>query len=245
MGCSKESLVVVIRHLWLTLTEMKESEKMAQLDSPVSPQGIFYDAVGSFSERFLEAQKLDHVPARPCRVPERCSMRRKALLSASDVQMFRKVACWRGCSSVPLHVASDSAIEVIPSTDQGGARSRTLKRLAECLLLWADVNLNSIREFCVPGHLNCGVDMLSREGVVHGEWRLQPQMVQLIWSLFREAVLSQDQTMEGTHPSVWCQSLFSPALDEDVEWNEVLRRCEAFHSSRLSLPLATLTGWMC
>lgn len=55
----------------------------------------------------------------------------------------------------------------------------------------------------------------------------------------------QDQTIEWMHPSAWCQSLFSPALEEDVEWNEVLRRCEAFHSSRLSLPLATLTGWMC
>lgn len=76
-------------------------------------------------------------------------------------------------------------------TDHGGVRSRTLKRLAERLLLWADANLDSIRAFYVPGRLNCGMDMPSREGVVHGEWRLHPQMVQLIWSLFREAVLSQ------------------------------------------------------
>lgn len=41
MGCSMESLVFVIHHLWLTLMEMKESEKMPLLDSRQSPRSLW------------------------------------------------------------------------------------------------------------------------------------------------------------------------------------------------------------
>ncbi|KAL1268999.1 hypothetical protein QQF64_031288 [Cirrhinus molitorella] len=48
------SLVVLHRHLWLTLTEMQDAEKRQHLDSPVSPQGLFGEA---FSEKYTEALK--------------------------------------------------------------------------------------------------------------------------------------------------------------------------------------------
>ncbi len=57
IGRCMGSLVTLMRHLWLTLTDMRESEKAQLLDAPISPLGLFSDAVGSFSEKSLEAQK--------------------------------------------------------------------------------------------------------------------------------------------------------------------------------------------
>ncbi len=46
------SLVVLERHLWLNLTEMKEAYKVPFLDSQVSPTGLFGPAVEGLTERF-------------------------------------------------------------------------------------------------------------------------------------------------------------------------------------------------
>lgn len=51
------SLVGLQHNLWLTLMEMRNSEKVQLLDTLISPHGLFDDAVGSFSEKFLEVQK--------------------------------------------------------------------------------------------------------------------------------------------------------------------------------------------
>ncbi|KAL0163879.1 hypothetical protein M9458_039632, partial [Cirrhinus mrigala] len=52
IGRSLASLVVLKRHLWLTLTEIKDADKVPFLDSPVSPTGLFGPAVEGFVERF-------------------------------------------------------------------------------------------------------------------------------------------------------------------------------------------------
>lgn len=39
------SLVVLKRHLWLTLTEIKDVDEVPFLDSPVSPTGLFGPAI--------------------------------------------------------------------------------------------------------------------------------------------------------------------------------------------------------
>ncbi len=57
IGRNMGNLVVLDRHLWLTLTELKDSEKTALLDAPVNPSGLFGAAVETFTERFVEAQK--------------------------------------------------------------------------------------------------------------------------------------------------------------------------------------------
>ncbi len=57
IGLSMSSLVVLERHLWLTLTEMKEADKVPFLDAPVSSNSLFGPAVEGFAERFTEAQK--------------------------------------------------------------------------------------------------------------------------------------------------------------------------------------------
>ncbi len=41
IGRNMGNLVVLDCHLWLTLTELKDSEKTALLDAPVNPSGLF------------------------------------------------------------------------------------------------------------------------------------------------------------------------------------------------------------
>ncbi len=57
IGRSMASLVVLERHLWLTLTEIKDADRVSFLDAPISPSGLFGPAVEGFTERFTEAQK--------------------------------------------------------------------------------------------------------------------------------------------------------------------------------------------
>ncbi len=57
IGRNMGNLVLLDCHLWLTLTELKDSEKTALLDAPVNPSGLFGAAVVTFTERFIEAQK--------------------------------------------------------------------------------------------------------------------------------------------------------------------------------------------
>ncbi len=57
IGRSISSLVLLERHLWLTLMEMKEADKIPFLDAPVSSNSLFGPAVEGFTERFKEAQK--------------------------------------------------------------------------------------------------------------------------------------------------------------------------------------------
>ncbi len=54
IGRNMGNLVVLDRHLWLTLNELKDSEKKAL---PVNPSGLLGVAVETFTERFVEAQK--------------------------------------------------------------------------------------------------------------------------------------------------------------------------------------------
>ncbi len=57
IGRSIASLVVLERHLWLTLTEIKDADKVSFLDASMSPSGLFRPAVEGFAEHFTEAQK--------------------------------------------------------------------------------------------------------------------------------------------------------------------------------------------
>ncbi len=54
---SMSSLIVFERHLWLTMKEIKEANKVPFLDTPVSLGSLFGPAVEGFAERFTEAQK--------------------------------------------------------------------------------------------------------------------------------------------------------------------------------------------
>ncbi|KAL0159734.1 hypothetical protein M9458_043459, partial [Cirrhinus mrigala] len=47
IGRSMAALVATERHLWLTLSDMKEKDRVFLLDAPLSPSGLFDDAVNS------------------------------------------------------------------------------------------------------------------------------------------------------------------------------------------------------
>ncbi len=77
-------LVVLERHLWLTLTEIKDADKVSFLDAPISPSGLFGPAVKGFAERFTEAQKASQVmrhflPSAPAQQLLRVALRLRRL----------------------------------------------------------------------------------------------------------------------------------------------------------------------
>ncbi len=55
IGRTMSSLIVLERHLWLTMMEMKEADKVPFLNAPVSLGSLFGPAVEGFAERFTEA----------------------------------------------------------------------------------------------------------------------------------------------------------------------------------------------
>ncbi len=77
----------------------------------------------------------------------------------------------------------------------GYAPCRAWKNACSC----RQMGYLSIRAVHASGSLNRGANMLSREGIVHGEWRLHPQTVKLIWSLFGEAEIDLFALEENAH----------------------------------------------
>ncbi len=57
LGQTMSTLVVQEHHLWLTLVDMRESDKHRFLDSPISQAGLFGEAVEDFAHQFSAAQK--------------------------------------------------------------------------------------------------------------------------------------------------------------------------------------------
>ncbi len=53
----QSTLVVQERHLWLTLADMRESDKHRFLDSPFSQAGLFGEEVEDFAQQFSATQK--------------------------------------------------------------------------------------------------------------------------------------------------------------------------------------------
>ncbi|KAI2660091.1 Transposon Ty3-G Gag-Pol polyprotein [Labeo rohita] len=51
------ALVAAERHLWLTLSDMKEKDRVFLLDAPLSPSGLFGVSVTSVVDRYQEARK--------------------------------------------------------------------------------------------------------------------------------------------------------------------------------------------
>ncbi|KAI2646886.1 ORF V: Enzymatic polyprotein [Labeo rohita] len=96
-------------------------------------------------------------------------------------------------------VRTDSTATVAYINHQGGFRSRCMSQLARHLLLWSQTWLKSLRAVHIPGELNRAADQLSRQSTHPGEWRLHPQVVQLIWSHFGEAQIDLFASPESSH----------------------------------------------
>ena len=57
VGRAMSTMVVQERHLWLCLADMRESDKLRLLNSPVSQTGLFGGAVENFAQQFSAVQK--------------------------------------------------------------------------------------------------------------------------------------------------------------------------------------------
>ncbi len=57
IGQSMAALVAAERQLWLTLSDIKEKDRVFLLDAPLAPTGLFGNAVNSIVNRFQEARK--------------------------------------------------------------------------------------------------------------------------------------------------------------------------------------------
>lgn len=54
-------------------------------------------------------------------------------------------------------------------------------------MLWAQYKFLSLRVIYIKGHMNVGAELLSRQAVMHREWKLQPEIVRQIWEKFYKA----------------------------------------------------------
>ncbi len=107
-------------------------------------------------------------------------------------------------------VRTDNTAVVSYINHQGGLRSRPLCKLAHQILVWSQDKFLSLRAVYIPGHLNVGADILSRQGPRPGEWRLHPEVVKQIWRVFGQAQVDLFATRQTSHCPLW-YSLTHPA----------------------------------
>ncbi|KAI2664367.1 enzymatic polyprotein [Labeo rohita] len=107
-------------------------------------------------------------------------------------------------------VRTDNTAVVYYINHQGGLRSRPLYKLAHQILVWSQDKLLSLRAVHVPGNLNMGADILSRQGQRAGEWMLHPEVVKQIWRVLGQAQVDLFATQENAQCPHWF-SLTHPA----------------------------------
>ncbi len=94
---------------------------------------------------------------------------------------------------------------------QGGLVSKRLCMLVNDLLVWAQSNLRSLKATHVPGKMNHGADMLSRNNV-SGEWMLHPLSVQKICEVFGRARVDLFASVDNSHcPIFFTKSTYALA----------------------------------
>ncbi len=93
---------------------------------------------------------------------------------------------------------------------QGGLRSRPLYKLAHQILLWSQDKFLLLRALFIPGYLNVGPDVLSRQGPRPGEWMLHPEVVKQIWRMFYQVEVDLFATRVNAQCPLWF-SLAPPA----------------------------------
>ncbi len=107
-------------------------------------------------------------------------------------------------------VRTDNTAVVSYINHQGGLRSHPLNKLAHQILVWSQDKFLSLRAIYIPGHLNVGADILSRQGPRPGEWRLHPEVVKQILRVFGQAQVDLFATHQTSHCPLW-YSLTHPA----------------------------------
>ncbi len=116
-------------------------------------------------------------------------------------------------------IRSDSRAVVSYINHQGGLISKWLCMLANDLLVWVQNNLRSLKAMHVPGKMNRGADMLSRNNVSSEEWTLHPLAVQRIWEVFGRARVDLFASEDNSH----CPIFFTKSTDTLAhEWPSLL-----------------------
>ncbi|KAL0159972.1 hypothetical protein M9458_043697, partial [Cirrhinus mrigala] len=121
-------------------------------------------------------------------------------------------------------VYTNKTVVVYYINHQGGLRSRPLYKLAHQILLWSQDKLLSLRAVHVPGHLNMGADILSRQGQRPGEWMLHPEVVKQIWRVFGQAQVDLFATQENAQ----CPHWYSLTIQLPWGWMPWYRRGRGF-----------------
>ncbi len=102
-------------------------------------------------------------------------------------------------------VRTDNTTVVAYINRQGGLRSLPLHMLARKLILWSNANLLSLRATHVQGVMNQGADLLSRGNPLYGEWKLNREVVEQIWSIYGRATVD----LFASHDNARCPLFFS------------------------------------
>ncbi len=81
--------------------------------------------------------------------------------------------------------------------------------LVNNLLMWAQTSLRSLKATHVPGKMNQGADMLSRNNVSSEEWTLHPLAIQKIWEVFGRTRVDLFASEDNSH----CPIFFTKSMD--------------------------------
>ncbi len=81
-------------------------------------------------------------------------------------------------------IRTDNTAVVSYINHQGRLRSHPIYKLAHQILVWSQHKFLLQRAVYIPGHLNIGADILSRQGPGPGEWRLHPEVKTLYHNVF-------------------------------------------------------------
>ncbi len=98
-------------------------------------------------------------------------------------------------------VRTDNKAVVFYVNHQGGLRSHPLYKLAHQILVWSQGKLLSLRSIHIPGHLNMGADILSRQRPRPREMDASPPRVDMVEFLARLRLICLRLIRHHTVPS--------------------------------------------
>ncbi|KAJ7986647.1 hypothetical protein DPEC_G00342060 [Dallia pectoralis] len=142
-------------------------------------------------------------------------------------------------------IRSDNRATVAYINRQGGVRSPVLHEAATRLWLWAHRHLRSLSAVHVPGRQNVGADLMSRGGPRDDDWRLNPEIVSLIWERFGEARADLFAARENVQCRLWfsLRALDGPPLGTDA-WSMFVRWCETNTMDPVCCPVEQILSFL-
>ena len=102
-----------------------------------------------------------------------------------------------------VFIRTDNTAVVYHINHQGTTRSLPSLRLTQRLLSWAYPRLLSLSAIHLPGVRNTAADFLSWRRPHPSEWRLHPEVVQIIWHYYGRAGVDIFASQATTHCPLW------------------------------------------